>query len=120
MWLTALVAIHFDFNFPGRRPAAAVLSLLGLAIAIAGVISFQRAKTTINPTRPDSASALVASGVYGFTRNPMYLGLLLVLLAWGVFLANALALIWVPAFVAYMNRFQISPEERALTSLFSQ
>jgi protein-S-isoprenylcysteine O-methyltransferase Ste14 len=118
MWLTALVAIHFDFDFPGRLPAAAALSLLGLFIAIAGVVSFKRAKTTVNPTRPDSASTLVVSGVYRFTRNPMYLGLLIVLLAWGVFLANALALIWIPAFVVYMNRFQISPEERALSRLF--
>jgi protein-S-isoprenylcysteine O-methyltransferase Ste14 len=119
MWLTALVSIPFNFDFPGKVPAAAVLSLLGLFIAIAGVVSFKRARTTVNPTRPDSASALVVSGVYRFTRNPMYLGLLLVLVAWGVFLSNALALIWIPAFVAYMNHFQISPEERALSGLFS-
>jgi protein-S-isoprenylcysteine O-methyltransferase Ste14 len=118
MWLTALVSMPFNSNFPGRRPAAVVLSLFGLAIAIAGVISFQRTKTTVNPTRPDSASALVVSGVYRFTRNPMYFGLLLVLLAWGVFLSNAMALIWIPAFIAYMNRFQIRPEERALSRLF--
>jgi protein-S-isoprenylcysteine O-methyltransferase Ste14 len=89
-------------------------------MAIAGVISFQRAKTTVNPTRPGSASALVVSGVYRVTRNPMYLGLLLVLLGWGVFLSNVLAFIWIPAYVAYMNRFQIAPEERALSCLFGQ
>jgi protein-S-isoprenylcysteine O-methyltransferase Ste14 len=119
MWLTALVSIPFNFNSAARLPTAAILSLLGLAVAIAGVISFRRAKTTVNPTRPGSASALAVSGIYGLTRNPMYLGLLLVLLAWGVFLSNALALIWIPAFVVYMNRFQIFPEERALSRLFS-
>jgi protein-S-isoprenylcysteine O-methyltransferase Ste14 len=120
MWLTAVVSLPFNFNVPARRPAAAVLSLLGLAVASAGVISFRRANTTVNPTRPGSASSLVVSGIYRLTRNPMYLGLLLALLGWGVFLSNALALIWIPGFVVYMNRFQISPEERALTSLFSQ
>jgi protein-S-isoprenylcysteine O-methyltransferase Ste14 len=119
MWLTALVAIPFNFNLPTRLPAAAVFSLLGLVVASAGVISFRRAKTTVNPTRPGSASALVVSGIYRLTRNPMYLGLLLVLLGWGVFLSNALALIWIPVFVIYMNRFQISPEEQALSRLFS-
>jgi protein-S-isoprenylcysteine O-methyltransferase Ste14 len=120
MWLTALVSIPFNFNFPAiRLPATAILSFLGLAVASAGIVSFRRAKTTVNPTQPGSASALVGSGIYRVTRNPMYLGLLLVLLGWGVFLSNAVALIWIGAYVAYMNRFQIAPEERALSRLFS-
>jgi protein-S-isoprenylcysteine O-methyltransferase Ste14 len=61
---------------------------------------------------------LVSSGVYRFTRNPMYLGLLLTLLAWAVFLSNPVALLFVPVFVLYMNRYQIHPEERVLSSLF--
>lgn len=119
MWLTALVSTPFHFNSPARLPAAAILSLLGLAVASAGVISFRRAKTTVNPTQPGSASALVVSGIYRWTRNPMYLGLLLVLFGWGVFLSNAPALTWLPTFVVYMNRFQIFPEERALSRLFA-
>lgn len=119
MWLTARVSIPFYVNSPARLPTAAILSVLGLAVAIAGVISFRRAKTTVNPTQPGSASALVVSGIYRWTRNPMYLGLLLVLLGWGVFLSNALALIWIPAFVVFMNRFQILPEELALNGLFA-
>ena len=70
--------------------------------------------------KPDSTSSLVVSGIYGYTRNPMYLGFLLVLLAWAIFLSNFVALALLPAFVVYMNHFQIGPEERALGSLFAQ
>lgn len=102
-----------------RLPAVALLLVLaGAFVAGLGVVSFRRAKTTVNPTTPGAASALVASGIYRYTRNPMYLGLLLVLAGWGLWLAHALALLGLPAFVVYMNRFQIAPEERALTAVF--
>jgi len=61
---------------------------------------------------------LVTNGTFHFTRNPMYLSLLLYLLAWAVYLSNWLALLFVPVFVLYINQFQIKPEERALSSLF--
>ncbi|GAB3104640.1 hypothetical protein GCM10027081_35450 [Cupriavidus yeoncheonensis] len=82
------------------------------------MVSFLRAKTTMNPVRPDTASLLVTDGVFRFTRNPMYLSLLLYLLAWAVYLSNWLALLLLPLFVLYINRFQIAPEERMLSSLF--
>ncbi len=72
----------------------------------------------MNPIKPGAASSLVSSGVYRFTRNPMYLGLSVTLLGWAVFLSNWLALLAVPVFVLYINRFQIDPEERVLSSLF--
>ncbi len=70
--------------------------------------------------RPDSASSLVVSGVYRYTRNPMYLGFLLILPGWAAFLSNAAARVVFPAFVLYMDHFQVFPEERALASLFAQ
>jgi protein-S-isoprenylcysteine O-methyltransferase Ste14 len=70
--------------------------------------------------RPDQATSLVASGVFAHTRNPMYLGLLFGLTGWAVYRSNAVAFLFLPAFVAYINRFQIVPEERVLTSLFGQ
>jgi len=94
------------------------LFLLGALTCLAGVRYFRRAKTTVNPMKPESASALVASGIYRYSRNPMYLGFLLMLLGWALWLSNASALLLLPAFVLYMNRFQICPEERALLSLF--
>ena len=85
---------------------------------LAGIASFRQAQTTVNPLKPDTATALVTSGVYGYTRNPMYLGMLAVLLAWAVFLASPAALAGVLGFWWYIGRFQIRPEERALAALF--
>lgn len=97
---------------------ASGIFVAGIVIVGFGVAPFRRAKTTVNPRQPQNASALVTSGIYRATRNPMYLGLLLVLIAWGVMLAHGLALIVLPGFVLYMNRFQIAPEEAVLTGLF--
>ena len=66
------------------------------------------------------SSCVVTWGVYSITRNPMYLGLLMILTGWAIFLSNALALLFLPLFVLYINRFQIKPEERALTAIFGQ
>lgn len=118
MWFGARVAPAADFPLPARRAIAIGLAAVGAGIAVAGVVAFRRAKTTVNPLNPEAASALVVSGVYRLTRNPMYLGSLVVLLGWAAFLANALALIFAGAFVLYLNRFQIAPEEKALASRF--
>ena len=90
----------------------------GLLFVLAGGISFRRARTTVNPLKPEAASALVTSGIYRYTRNPMYVGFALWLLAWGLYLASPLVLLGVLGFVLYMNRLQIAPEERALGRLF--
>lgn len=118
MWSVAVWVPGLAGPLP-RLPAVALLLVLaGAFVALLGVASFRRAKTTVNPTTPGAASALVDSGIYRYSRNPMYLGLLLVLAGWGLWLAHALALLGLPAFVMYMNRFQIAPEERALTAVF--
>ena len=98
--------------------AASVVALIGVAFDIAGIVSFHRAKTTVNPLRPEKATSLVSSGVYRLTRNPMYVGMLLLLMAWAIYLNSPWALLGPLAFVLYMNRFQIGPEEQALEALF--
>lgn len=118
MWLTARAAPGLAFELPARRLCATLLALAGVAIGILAVVSFRRARTTVNPLHPENASALVASGIFRLSRNPMYLGLLLVLLGWAVFLANALAFVFPVAFIFLMNRLQIIPEEKALTAKF--
>ena len=118
MWLASRAVPSVVLPAIARATIAPALVAVGAFISLAGVASFLRAKTTVNPTKPSSASTLVTTGVYRFTRNPMYLGLLLVLLGWATFLSNGLAFIGVPLFVLYMNRFQIVPEERALSALF--
>lgn len=104
--------------FPSADLPLAVRAFIGIVCGLAGIVSIRRARTTINPTKPDSASTLVTSGIYRHTRNPMYLGVVFALVGWAAFLANALALVGAFAFAAYMNRFQIAPEERALAAIF--
>jgi protein-S-isoprenylcysteine O-methyltransferase Ste14 len=120
MWLAARSLTDLAFIFPAGSLLALSLAAIGLIIAISGVVAFRRARTTLNPTKPEASSSLVSWGIYKITRNPMYLGLLLVLTAWAIFLSNWLAVLFLPVFVIYMNRFQIVPEEQALASLFAR
>ena len=118
MWWVAGAGPWLGLPLPGRRLIALALAVVGLGFALAGVLAFRQAQTTIHPNRPERTSALVTTGVYARSRNPMYVGLLAVLTAWGVYLGNALALGWLPLFVVYLNRFQIGPEERVLGAKF--
>lgn len=118
MWLTPVVAGLVEISFSSRVLWAVILVCVGQGIAIAGMVAFRRANTTVNPVKASLASSLVIRGVYRCTRNPMYVGLLLTLLAWALFLVNPLAVLWVVVYVLYITRFQIVPEERVLASLF--
>lgn len=118
MWLTPAVAGLVQVPYPARVLCAIVLVCIGQGISIAGIVAFRRAKTTVNPIKASLASSLVVRGVYRYTRNPMYVGLLMTLLAWAVFLANPVVVLWIVLFVLYITRFQIIPEERVLVSLF--
>src|SRR6266851_192471 len=118
MWFASSLVPPVVVPFGVRVGAALALVAIGQSISISGMVSFRRAKTTMNPIKPGAASSLVSSGVYRFTRNPMYLGLSVTLLGWAMFLSNPLALLAVPLFVLYINRLQINPEERVLSSLF--
>lgn len=118
MWVAARTVPSLGFTLPARLGGALVLAGAGVVIALLGVVSFRRAKTTVNPLHPEAASTLVVVGIYRVTRNPMYLGLLLLLLGWAVFLANALAFVFPAAYIPLMNRLQIRPEETALATKF--
>ena len=120
MWLVTWALPTFGFTFPARILFSVIVAVAGVVMSGSGVVSFRRAKTTVNPMKPESSSSLVVSGIYRWTRNPMYLGFLLGLLGWAIFLSNALAFFFLPAFIVYMNRFQIEPEEKALTVLFAK
>lgn len=118
MWLASALVAPVEVPFAFQAGVTVVLASVGVVVVVAGIFAFLRAGTTIKPTNPGATTSLVTGGVFRFSRNPMYLGLLLFLIAWAVYLLNGLALILVPVFVIYMNRFQIEPEERALSSLF--
>ncbi|TFG84789.1 MAG: isoprenylcysteine carboxylmethyltransferase family protein [Chromatiales bacterium] len=118
MWAISLVTPVIDVSLVVRAAAAIALALLGGGISFAGVSACRRAQTTVNPMKPQTSSSLVSGGIYAVTRNPMYLGLSCILLGWSVFLASVWTLPGPAAFVMYMTRFQIVPEERVLLSLF--
>jgi len=120
MWMLAHWWPLWRFELPARVLVGLVVASIGGGISSLGAREFRRAKTTVNPLHPERASSVVTSGIYRYTRNPMYLGILFVLL--GFFLAfGALSgLAGLPIFIAYMNRFQIKPEEQALQAKFGR
>ena len=120
MWLAARAtpALQWDWSASWRWGLLGGLSLAGGLVALGGLWAFQRAHTTFNPLHPERASALVQGGVYRFTRNPMYLGMALVLLGWAVWLGNAAALAGPPLAVWLLTALQIQPEERILRQRF--
>lgn len=109
-----------DMPIPHKALVAAGLVSAGAVVAIMGVADFRRHKTTVNPFTPDQSSTLVSTGIYRYSRNPMYLGFLLALAGWCVYLASWGSMLLLPLFILYMNRFQIAPEERALHQHFGQ
>ena len=117
MWLASASSV-FVINLPWPLGFALSFCVVGFVIALAGVLAFRQVKTTVNPLTPEATTTMVTSGIYLFTRNPMYLGFLLVLAGWAIYLSNVLAFTLLPLFVWYMNRFQILPEERALGEKF--
>lgn len=118
MWASAAQSGLAGLNGSPSLVIALLLVLLGAVTSLAGVVSFRRARTTVNPLKPEKTSSLVCSGIYRLTRNPMYLGFVLVLIGWAVVLGSAFTLVGPLLFAAYITRFQILPEERVLTGLF--
>lgn len=118
MWLTSTYTPSLTVTIPWRFAFVSGLAGIGIAFAVAGVIAFRQSKTTVDPRKPESTSTLVVSGVYGLSRNPMYVGFLFILSSWAVFLAHALPFVLLPVYVLYLNRFQIEPEERVLCGRF--
>ena len=120
MWLIDQYLQSSVLDETTRLSAAIGLASFGALASILGVVSFVKAKTTTNPLQPEKAGTLVTIGIYRYSRNPMYLGLFCVLLAWGVFLANGFSLILAVLFIPVMNFLQIIPEERAMELNFRE
>ncbi len=118
MWLGARRVPLLGIAWPQRQGVALGVAVVGAGIAVLGVRAFRRAKTTVNPLHPETMSVLVVGGIYRATRNPMYLGMLLTLTGWAVWLGDITPWLLWPGFIAYLNRFQIAPEERVLAAMF--
>ena len=89
-------------------------------MGISAVASFIRLRTTVDPRYPEKASKLVVVGIYRYSRNPMYLAIAIVLFGISIFLGALSSLLILFLFVAYINRFQIVPEEQILKEKFGR
>ncbi|MDR2208729.1 MAG: isoprenylcysteine carboxylmethyltransferase family protein [Azoarcus sp.] len=117
MWLCPAVLV-LSISGVARWTGFGVLFVLGFALLATGARLFIKARTSLSPTMPSAASSLVVTGIYRYTRNPMYLGGFVMLSAWAFFLSKLSACFFLPFFVAYLTRFQIIPEERILRAHF--
>lgn len=118
MWFVSEQLPTFSFFMPGLHFLTFAFMGAGIIMGLCGMIEFRKVQTTLNPINPYASSALVTKGVYRLSRNPMYAGLLLILLGWAINLSNILSFFFLPLFIVYMNRFQIMPEERVLSGKF--
>ena len=118
MWELSKLTLQIQLAGSRRHATAGVLFLSGVLFTVSAMLTFRRSKTTVNPIKPETATALVSGGPFRVSRNPMYLGLLLVLVGWAVLLGAPWSLAGPVAFVLYIQRFQIIPEERVLAIKF--
>ena len=120
MYLLATYLPVGYFDFFGRYYLMFVLLFLAFLIGVVSLVQFFSSKTSVDPRTPSKVSKLVTGGLYQYSRNPMYLAMLLLLLSWGLYLGNAFNTLLAAGFVYYMNTFQIMPEEEALASMFGK
>jgi protein-S-isoprenylcysteine O-methyltransferase Ste14 len=107
-------------DWPAHKQVALLLFILAIFVGISALISFKMHKTTVNPIKPETTTTIVSSGIYSFSRNPMYLAMLISLISVAYYLQHVTSLPVLLIFIAYMTRFQIIPEEKILTKTFGQ
>ena len=120
IWGISLTSPQIDYPAELQLVLGVGIAALGLCSILSGGWYFNKASTTVNPLKPNTSSTLVQNGIYGFSRNPMYLGLSLGLLGWTLYLAAPLGILGIAGFMLTITRLQIIPEERALKELFGQ
>ena len=120
MYGTAKIMPSLQFSLSGSTVLAVGLGVIGMSLGVMGVTQFRKAQTTPNPQALEKVYSLVTSGIYRYSRNPMYLGLVLILLGWAFYLSHFLAFVLLPVFILYMTRFQIQPEEQMMARKFGK
>ena len=110
--------IYPKFEIKNEIIFGSLMIISGLIIILSAIILFKKYQTTITPLNPSNATKLITGGIYKFSRNPMYLGLLLVLLGISIILNLTGGFFLIPLFILYLNLFQIIPEENAMVELF--
>lgn len=117
-WLFQRYIPIIEFTFPFKLYACIAIFLLGTFLAAHSVFGFLRAKTTINPFALKETNSLVTSGLYRYTRNPMYLGMALIIASAVLFFGALSGIFPLIFFVVALNRLQIMPEEKVLEGIF--
>jgi protein-S-isoprenylcysteine O-methyltransferase Ste14 len=117
-WGAAKLLPAASLPFPWHQALAGATAVAGAVFLLGAALQFRLRRTTLDPRAPDKATHFVARGLYGLSRNPMYVGMAALLLALALWHANVAALGVVGAFCAYLTAFQIKPEERALEQRF--
>ncbi len=107
-----------SMTFRRQGLLALLILIVALSVIVAAVATFRQLQTTVNPLQPKSASALATSGIFGYSRNPMYFGMLLILIALSVYTGAVASVLLLPVFILYISIMQIAPEEQAMGELF--
>lgn len=118
IWL--LPKTEVPISLLGRNIITGILTIIGIIIAGFSLYGFYQAKTTINPQKPEKTSKLVTSGIFRFSRNPMYLSLVIWLSAWTLLIATLWGIVVIIGFVFYLTECQIKPEEHCLSEKFGE
>ena len=120
MWVIDRQLPGGQLEFAIQLPMAILFAVSGILLVVYSMLAFRRASTTVDPFHPEEASQLVVDGFFGYSRNPMYVSLLLVLISWAIWLGNVYNVAVPVLFVTYITFFQIKPEEEAMRSLFGE
>lgn len=120
MWLIKGFLPDYSMYVTGQKWVAYGCFTIGVIVGLVGVAQFAQKSTTVNPHRPENTSSLVMGGIYAISRNPMYLALLICLLAIALYWGNIFSLLIIPVFILYMNEYQIKPEEEMMEQKFGQ
>ena len=120
MWLVSKYSLHTNFNLNGINILALVFLIIAIIMIVLSINKFKKNRTTISPLTPNKTSSLITSGIYNYTRNPMYLGLLLMLFSTALFMKNFISFLIIPLFVIFVTKNQILPEEQILENIFGK
>lgn len=117
IWLLKNIS-PLPISYSIRAILGSLFIVFGFGLDLAGLLEFRKFQTTMNPLKPENASKIVKTGIYSKTRNPMYLGMVLVLVGWSIIAKASFGILVIPLFIKYIETFQIIPEEEILSSQF--
>jgi len=120
IWLLTRHLPGLTLHFEGQTLLSVLLGAAGVLIELTSVGVFLKRRTTVNPLSPNKAKVFINQGLYRYSRNPMYLGMSLLLFAWIIFLGAVLGLIFLAGFMFVLTELQIKPEEKALEAKFGE